>query len=131
MRELADGIRQLFRRHPNAAPLLAVRNSITSRRCSAVRVTLDLLQHAGFDRESARDTLGAYTQLEARWPMPPPSATGSRVRAAPRAPHRSLLGDLPDELTELAAELSCRCSSDGCISATMNALPSGLSPARG
>lgn len=136
LRVLAEGLRTVFRRHPNAAPLLATRNFISVAALRCYDAYLQILQAAGFQRRAALDALCAvagqalgYSLFELHCAGPQSDRTPPETQLQLlRRVTQSLPADLPDSLVELAMELSGFCELDHCFSIGLSTVIAGLHP---
>lgn len=136
LRQLAGGLRDVFHRHPNSAPLLATRSFVNIETLRCYEAFLDVVRRAGFDRRRALDAVGAvvgqalgYALLELRYQgetrdLTEPESDIQRIRRL----SRTLPADAPDSLVELAAELTRDCDGDRCFTISIEALLDGLAP---
>lgn len=136
LRAFADGLYQVFSRHPIVAPLMATRNFVNIEVLHRYQAYLELLRQAGFDRRGGLDAIGAvvgqgvgYGLLALRYTDPVPDATEpesnlQRIRRITR----TLPADIPDPLVELAVDLTSECDTDRCFAISIDALLAGLAP---
>ena len=136
LRQLADGLRAMFRRHPRAAPLLVTRNFLNPAALRCYDAYLNVLYGAGFERRPALDALCAvagqafgYSLVELRCagPQPEGAQPESQIQLLRRIT-QALPPDLPDSLVELAMELSGFCEFDRCFEVGVSAVIAGLHP---
>lgn len=136
LRELGDGLREVFHRHPNTAPLLVTRSFINVEALRCYETYLNVLQRVGFDRRRAHEAIGAvigqglgFALLELRCVGPDPELAEQESEIGRiRWVTRSLPVDVPESLVELGVELAGECDRDRCFAISMDALLGGLSP---
>jgi AcrR family transcriptional regulator len=136
LRQLAHGLRDVFRRHPLAAPLLVTTNCINAGALRCLDAYREVLQRAGFERRQALDALCAVTGQAAGYGLMELRCLGPDPGAVSRESHiqrlrrvtSSLPADIPDSLIELAMDLSGNCDYDRCFDIAIDAVIGGLKP---
>lgn len=137
LRRLAYAIRDLFRRHPNTAPLVAARNFVNEYVVRCYDAHVRLLERAGFERRTAIQAVSTvighaigHALLELRWADAHPENTDDVSNVARiRLVTQTLPLDLPDALVELAVELTDDYDRDRYFELSTAALLHGLGSA--
>lgn len=137
LRAFGAGLREVFVRHPNAAPLMATRNFINPQMLRLYDAYSKVLERSGFNRGWALGSVGVVAGHALGYALMERSCLGSepdterpvgnlqRIRQLTQ----SLPADTPDSLLELAVELTMGFDdSETCFRLSMDALLRGLEP---
>jgi TetR/AcrR family tetracycline transcriptional repressor len=133
LRALAVALRRLAAEHPQAFPVLLAGRITPAPGLRAFQAQLDSLSAAGFDRPQAANALRAVFGYACGYAMIDLSCFSVTSSGEPGfdvmlALARSLPGDLPSDLADIAREV-CLCEPDRQFEVGLEALLAGLDPA--
>ncbi|MGH9118959.1 MAG: TetR/AcrR family transcriptional regulator C-terminal domain-containing protein [Acidimicrobiales bacterium] len=136
LRSAAAGLRDVVRRHPQAAPLICRRSLMPVEALELYAACIAPMEHAGFDRNAAAQAVCAvlghafgYAAMEvaagnAAAAAHSPESDSQRIRRVAQM----LPSDVPDHLFEIGIAVCCNCDSDAQFATGVDLIIAGLQP---